>query len=260
MDKEQGKLSDDEKRLILFVASLAEATGLNKPSPDKEEKQKPAWQRFLESTGGTALITVVIGGILGQWVVSSINEGMKKRDNNLAYVRAFNDRMADAARSDLTQEQEIIKRAYDLIGRAINDAQDLISITGEEFDPKLYSGKERADIQKQRDDIRAEYINLDKQWRNESISLGLLMSFYHEGDKEVLKAWRIARGDVDKYKDCAEDKLRKYEQSGNFFASDETDKLCATERDKITEDLDNFTVTLEKARLNSIEKWNKPLQ
>jgi hypothetical protein len=254
------KLSDEESRHIQFIASVVEALNSRARPPDDKEKSKPAWQRFLETAGGAALVTVLLGGVLGQCVTSKINEGIKERENHQADAKAYNDRVSDAAKSYLEQEQQVVKRTYELVGKCISDSEDIMGLTVEEFDPSLYEGKDRKDIQKLRDDVREEYNASDKQWRSEGVSLGLLMSYYHNGNMNVMTSWREVKDSLDAYKDCAEGQLRRHEQEEIFFKEEEVKSACSAERQKVRESLDNLTVILESARLDALKKWETPPQ
>jgi len=260
MQNKPPNLSDEENRLIQFIASVVEALNSQGHSPGDKEKSKPAWQRFLETAGGVALVTVLLGGILGQCVTGKINEGMKERENHQADVKAYNDRVSDAAKSYLEQEQQVVRRTYELVGKCVSDSEDIVGITGEEFDPSLYEGQSRKDIQKLRDDIREEYNATDKQWRSEGVSLGLLMSYYHNGNMNVVASWRDAKDSIDAYKDCAEGQLRRHEKEQIFFKEEDIKSACSVEKQKVRDALDNLTVILENARLDALKKWETPPQ
>jgi hypothetical protein len=72
-----------------------------------------------------------------------------------------------------------------------------------DFDLHNYSGDERKKMEGQRDDIKKRYNEYDFRWRNERETIGLLMSYFHHGQPEVVSAWLNSKNAVTIYMDCA---------------------------------------------------------
>ncbi len=66
-------------------AFLAEVLRL-RTKLDQKQKEKLWWQRFLESSGGTALVTVLLGGLLGQLITSSVQVKQQEREFQQAWI------------------------------------------------------------------------------------------------------------------------------------------------------------------------------
>ena len=258
MQNEPPSLTDKEDQLLQHIADVVKVLKLHSNSSESENDSKPAWLKFLESTGGVALITVVLGGMLGQCVTSNINAGLKEREAQQAENKGYNERTINAAKSYLEQEQEIVKRAYELVGKCVSDSDDIVDITGEEFNPQLYQRQARKDMQKLRNDIREEYNSSDKQWRSDGVSLGLLMSYYHNGNKEVLDSWRNIQDSLNDYKACAEDRLRRHGHEQVYFKTEDVENACSKEKQKVRDALDSLTGKLENSRLDALKKWETP--
>jgi hypothetical protein len=98
------------------------------------------WQWLLESSGGTALITVIIGGLMGSLITAIIQIGIKSREFEQARVKSRGDQALVAYKDYLEQQRETMKHAYQLIGNCVSASDDLIDITGEYFDPSKFPG------------------------------------------------------------------------------------------------------------------------
>lgn len=154
---------------------------------------KPGWQRFLESTGGAALITVLLGGVLGNWIAGEYEER-----------RAVNERRHLTHQEYLKERLATIQPTLERVGHTVAAAEDLISITRPDFDPSRFAiGQDRDDTLAKRKQIRKDYNDADAAWRREKAKLGYLLAYYHPGSAEVSAAWRDLETAVTTFVDCA---------------------------------------------------------
>jgi hypothetical protein len=154
---------------------------------------KPPWQRFFESTGGTALITVLLGGVLGNWIAGGYEER-----------RALNERRYLTHQEYLEERLATIRPTLERVGQTVAAAEDLITITRPDFDPRRYAeGQDRDDTLAKRKQIREDYNDADVMWRREKAKLGYLLAYYHPGSAEVSAAWREFDDAVTSFVDCA---------------------------------------------------------
>jgi hypothetical protein len=237
--------SDEEQKLLRHEAFVGKVMQLR--SHNIENHPKPWWQRFLESSGAAALITVLLGGLLGQLITWSIQKGLKEREFQQAWMKSRGDQALATYKEYLDKEQETVKRAYELIGNCISSSEDLISLTSSEFAPGTSVG-----IEKQRDSIRAEYNKTDIQWRREREQLGLLMSYYHRGRSEVVTSWHDVQSTVTRYNECA---AQWYLDHPN---STDSSNACKNEREDLRLKLDKLRTNLEAARQYAWEGWESP--
>src|SRR5437764_6648982 len=99
---ETPKWSTEEKQLLQHESFVAEI--LKRRAPSENNQQKPLWQRFLETTGGAAVITVLIGGIFGQIISSSIQSSLKEREFQQAWLKERGDQALVANKEYLEKE------------------------------------------------------------------------------------------------------------------------------------------------------------
>src|ERR1044071_8086338 len=97
--------SDKEKEFLHhedFVAEVAARRG------GREGGTKPRWQRFLESSGGTAIVTTLIGGIFGAIISGIIQDGTREREFEQSWLKARGDQALVAYKEYLDKEQEVV--------------------------------------------------------------------------------------------------------------------------------------------------------
>lgn len=216
---------------------------------------KPRWLSFLESRSGTALITVVIGGLAGQLITCSIQNQMKDREFQQAWLQARGNQALVAYKEYLDREQQIVEQAYELIGNYISASEDLITLTKPEFDLERYSGDQRRVVAEQRTAIRQWFNTMDAKWRGEHEWLGLLMSFYHRGRQDVTTAWRELEDSVTEYADCTR---RWYVEHSAPVTPAQAEEACKAESQLLRQRLDELSASMEAARQYAWEGWESP--
>jgi hypothetical protein len=224
-------------------------TGSNSQEP---ESKKPKWQRFLETTGGTALITVLLGGIFGSIISASFQSSQKEREFQQSWLKARGDQALIAYKDYLEKQQDIVKRVYERLGGSISAADDLITLTSPEFATTNFEGEQKERVRKYRGDVRDKFGAAERQWRDERGTLGLLMSYYNPKQNAVLGAWKNISNSVTDYFDCASDWLNKHP------ISDESATACKKEKDVFDSNLEELTKALEINRTYAWQGWESP--
>jgi hypothetical protein len=221
---------------------------MNKQNESAANKaKKPAWQRFLESPGGAAMITVILGGILGQWINLSIQESVKERNFQQDWLKARGDQALEAYKEYLAQEKDLIQRVYKLIGQSVSATEDLLILSTPEFSPGSHAG-----IEGQRKTIREQYNKIDAQWRAECEEVGLLMSYYHRDHPDVAGAWEHVRTSITGFMDCA----RKWDIQRSQFP--DSAEVCRKEIETLKKAIQKLSASLESARQYAWEGWESP--
>jgi hypothetical protein len=234
------KLTEEESRLLRHETFIAELLR-RRAGSGSDSRPASGWRRFLETSSGTALITVLIGGIMGN-VITGFIQNRQARS-----ARTFL-----AFQEHLKGQHETVKAAYDLIGNCILASEDLISLTGEGMASGAY-----VDIDEQRKTIVNDYNKVDARWRGEKDRLGLLMSYYHPGKDELRKEWDKTQTAVTTYMNCASD---WYTPNPVAAHSKETIKAnaCPVERAALTNQLTAFSEKLNESRTYPWERSEAP--
>jgi hypothetical protein len=213
----------------------------------ENKRDKPAWQRFLESSGGAAMITVVLGGIFGQVISLSIQKSVKERDFQQQWLKARGDQALEAYKEYLIEEKNLIQRVYKLIGQSISATEDLLILSTPEFSPGSYAG-----IEDQRKALREQYNKVDAAWRSECEELGLLIRYYHRDHPEVAGAWGDVRTSITGYMDCA----RQWDNQRSQIS--DSLKACGKELESLKTAVQKLSTNLESARQYAWEGWESP--
>jgi hypothetical protein len=232
------KWSEEEARLLHHEAFMAELLRQRMP-PGKEERAKPPWQRFLESSGGTALITVLIGGIIGTIISGSIQEAAKDRELSMIAYKEY-----------LEKQQEVLQRVYERIGGSLSASDDLIKLSTKDYAVTSYEGKQKEEVSNLRDSIKKKFDDSDIAWRNERDSLGFLMSYYHPKQVKVIEAWRGVKDSVTNYMRCADNWIDNH----FLLEKKEADKACENERTAFSNSLQQLSTSLDENRTYVWEK------
>lgn len=245
-------LSERDERLLNYLALIA--TVLRQQVSAEEEHGKHWWDRFLEPGVLTALVTVLIGGIMGNIIAGKIQTGAKEREFQQAWMKARGDQALLAYKEHLDQERETVKRAYELVGGCISASEDLIDLTRPEFAPRSHVG-----IEQERDAIRKNYNDHDVEWRRDHLKIQLLVSYYHSqlGQREAINDWEKVQASVTAYMDCARDWYIRHDgkEPPNLI---DIENSCKDKKDSFNQSISQFTLRLERARRYAWEGWESP--
>ena len=250
-DKSLSDITQEEAQMLRHEAYMAQLLKY-RTQADRPTSLKPPWQRFLESSGGTALITVLIGGIFGALISGMIQSRSKEREFQQSWLKARGDQALTAYKEHLTKQQEVVNRVYDLIGRSISAAEDLIAMSGEEFSVASYEGAQRTRVEKYRADVIDKFNVTESAWRSQRDSLGLLIDYYHPNHHTVLKTWQGAEYSVTEYFRCAE----KWRIENPLV--EDTSEACREARTNLAQRLEELSKSLETGRTYAWEGWENP--
>jgi hypothetical protein len=207
---------------------------------------------FLKTGSGTALITVVIGGLLGAWISGRIQTGQKDREFQQSWLKGRGDQALIAYKDYLDKQQDTVRRVYERIGTSISASDDLIELTRPEFAVTNYQSEQKEIMKKYRAEVRDKYNTSEREWRNERETLGLLMNYYNSKQNTVLAAWKDVSGRVTAYGFCATQWVQKHP------ISNESDNPCKREKDAFSKSLEGLTKALEANRTYAWEGWESP--
>lgn len=233
-------------------ASVEESVSQSAAHPPKKRARRSNWRWFIESNFSVALVTVLIGGMFGQYITASIQEGMKDREFQQAWLKTRGDQALMAHKDYLDKEHEIATRAYDLIGNCITSAQDLIDLTDTDFDLSIVSHSSQGDVRTQAIEMLDNYNKVEQQWDVESGKLSLLIDYYHPGQPDVQTTWRETKEAVSKYRGCARQWYKDHRKPVD------TTGVCQKEKDELDKHLAALSANLAAVRQYSWEGWESP--
>jgi hypothetical protein len=202
---------------------------------------KPRWQSFLESTGGAALITVLLGGlaagIVGTWLTNRYQENMKERE---VALKAYNDY--------LSQGNAVVIDALGGIGNLLSSSNDIFDLAQPQWQLANYSEANRSAVESAREKVITAYNSAGEKWARDRDRFELLISYYHEGDRDITGAWLGLERSVNKYQDCTEGIYFRYVATQRTTGIARTPpSFCETERAAVEPAIAEFIKTRHAA-------------
>lgn len=232
-DEQQGDLRRER-----YIAEVLKIRG----GEDRGDKKGNWFFRLLESSGGTALVTVLLGGLLGAILNFVIQADLRQREGEQARQKFKGELALMSYKNYLDQRQDAMKKLYELVGRSTASCYTLISRMGPEYDPKLAPlSKEKLIEENQQ--IYKKFLEVQAEWRGNRDSLGLLVNFYYEGDKGVMECWSKTREAADKYAECADMRYRRYITD---YITTNPDEICKDKRADFEGQIGEFTRCIQK--------------
>jgi hypothetical protein len=226
MTPHQQELLDHEE----FIAAVERVRAKGKTSePNKR------WLDILNSSAVTTLITVALGGILGNLIVSNYQD--KQKQNALAQ---------EQYQVFLAKQRDLVDSAVELVGDGQFDSAGLLALTQARFNVRGQDGKFSPDLQKKRDDILSAHDAYLRKWGTESFKTAVLVNYYFLGRANVGDKWGKVVDGANDLENCAE---QQYESSSLHGASQSpTNQLCANQQVELNHALTGFSQALSEAR------------
>lgn len=198
----------------------------------KSKKQAVAWwRRFLNSKGGTTLTNAIINAVFGTLLVGMVTIlAQAWQGTRTLQIETY--------KKYLDQQLDIVLHTSELIGHCVTASDDLIVLTGPNFDLNRYPG-----LEPQRLAMRKNFNHYMGRWRSESGKLGLAMSHYHQGQPAVVESWQALQGATSKYMDCAQQWYLTHNT-----APVEIGGACRSEKDEVAKQTRALSTTIDAAR------------
>jgi hypothetical protein len=245
-DTGQTQWSSDEEKVLRHEALIAEVIRVrdeNRP----EKFASPTFISILGTSGFTAFITVILGGVIGQLIISSAQTSRARTERNIAEYTQH-----------LKNQQDTVSAAYGLIGKVFHASDTKISLT---------KGENSLDsvIEEDRELRKKEIIERQKkadaaidEWDLEHERLGLLIRYYNPGQTEVLEAWRDTEECVDQYINCALECERM--KFINQSITDGKYNQCKTMKETARKSMNVMASILDDTRQYSWQLIDDPVQ
>jgi hypothetical protein len=238
-DKKATDWADPELRRLLNQALAIEFI-----KAAKQPETKTHWLQVLNSSTIAALITVILGTVLGSFLSSSIQEKSKKNDTQLASYKEY-----------LELERQVVQHVFEVIGLLEAASENLIASTGESFDATKGTRKRKEQAERMKGQLLQEYNAADKQWHTQEPQLGLELDLEHQNDPAVISAWQNVSPDMTSFSDCAN---RWVEKRTTLTTITEQKEACNGFRSKLNQDLHALTLSIVSARAKAVAAIGNP--
>ena len=208
------------------------------------DEKKPSWQIFLESTGGTALITVLLGSLAGALITGMIQDNIKEKEFKNAFLNQYNTAQVEYVKGMMKTRTKVRKEAIDLFSEALNATQNLLQAKG-----PLNLGTKEA--QKQVKSLKVAYNNTEDKWNENKYSIGFTLAYAYNSNPESI-GWDQLAHEVDAFMDCAIKFTPPRNKTNYKELVEATDRACSGQRERVYRAMDNLATRLEE---KSGESW-----
>jgi len=220
----------------------------------------PLWFRVLNSSALVTLLTVLIGGVMVQWINFRAQEAIKDRELKNTLLQEKGKLALSAYKGYFEQKNKIIERVLTEVGSITSASENLISLTKPEWRRKFFGAKAFNEVRRQKTEIRDHYNKADELWTKDQDALGFLLEYYvgeleGRGQQDTIAPdWMRLRSSVVGYKDCARKRYIAM-MTGTNARSD-----CADRRQALTNNLTQLSSDLRKSRFYFWTEWDKGLR
>jgi hypothetical protein len=239
LDKKVTDWSDPELRSLLNQALAIEFV-----KATKQPETKTHWLQVLNSSTIAALITVILGTLLGSFLSSTIQEKSRKNDTELASYKEY-----------LERERLVVQRVFQSIGSLEAASQNLIASSGEDFDVAGAKGREKDGGAGPKAQYLQKYNTADTAWHAQKLQLSLEMDLEHQNDPGVISAWQNVSSDLTSFSDCANRWLGTAPPRTTKAMQKEA---CKDSRNKLDQDLHGLTLSIVSARAKAVAAVGNP--
>jgi len=179
---------------------------------------------FLKSSGGAAVITILLSGFsLTGWIHSLMKHHESFHEN----------------------QRQTVLNALKLITQCKYASEDLIDLTGPNFDPNVYPG-----IDDQRASMKGNYNNCVKQWQEEEDTAELSITKYFQSEPTAINDWHKAKKSAVSYMNCA----NRWYLSHNRQVTD-TQYACLAENESLENEITRFNESTQVAQQCWWNRW-----
>lgn len=226
--------SAEEEKILHHEALVSEAIRIREEAR-AEKRDNDGFIRLLSTSGVTAFITVVLGGLIGQLIISSAQTSNAREDRRIAEHTEY-----------LKRRQETVNSAYTLVGKVVNATEAQLSLTKDENSLESVVARDRGIRQNAIVGLQNKVATTLDEWDIEQERLGLLMRYYHYGQPAVIQSWRDIQECVNQYVSCAGTVgLKKYR---NEAIPDADYQQCEAKKGTVRKSLDIFAGILDQTQ------------
>jgi hypothetical protein len=244
MSDAPGPKSSELRDLVSDALALEYLKSRQKAAPEP----KPRWLQLFESSGFVALITVLLGGIVGGYITFTLQDKAKERDQQVAARQLQHDRELAAFNDHLDRERKIVDEFLTVLGRVVDTSRGLAHLSREEWADDHKPAAEAQRVAKGKHDIVQRYNEAMAVWDANRLRLGMLLQLEHDNDRGLSQAYRDTCDKAEAYALCAD----RWRQKHTNLTASEAEQGCADFRQDLDSSVKTFTDRLLALRSQAV--------
>lgn len=216
---------------------------------------------FWQSGSGTALITVLLGGALGQFISCDVQNRLKEREFNDTWLKSRGDQALAARTEFMRTRRETFENVIATTARLANASEELLYVMSPAFKLDNLQGANRERVRAEQEKLVNAYRTADLEWGTKRFTFDFAVGYFGEQDPKVISAWRGVRSSVDKYRKCAGDEYNKWYVAGQAkqtYSYSET--TCKPEEAAVSSALQQLGSTFAVRADYGWRGWDDPQQ
>jgi hypothetical protein len=234
----------DLRDLVSEALALEYLKSQQKPATEP----KPRWLQLFESSGFVALITVLLGGIVGGYITFTLQDKAKERDQLAAARQLQHDRELAAFNDHLDRERKIVDEFLTVLGRLVDTSAGLVHLSREEWAEDHKPAAEAQRLAKGKHDIVQRYNEATAVWDANRLRLGMLLQLEHDNDSALSQAYRDTCDKAEGYAVCAD----RWRQKHTNLTASEAEQGCAAFHQDLDSSVRAFTDRLLALRSQAV--------
>ncbi len=224
---------EDLRELLSDALALEYLKSREKPPAE----QKPKWLQLFESAGFVALVTVILGGIVGGYITFKLQDRAKEREQHAAALQLQHDRDLAAFNDHLDRERKIVDEFLSVLGGLVDASRGLAHLSREEWADDHKPAAEVQRLEKGRHDIVQRYNDATAKWDANRLRLGMLLQLEHNNDPGLFQAYRDTCTKAELYALCAD----RWRMVHTNLTAEEAENACSELRQDLDGSVKAFT-------------------
>jgi hypothetical protein len=236
---------------------VAEAVAVEylKYRKDASPPSRPKWLQLFESAGFVTVITVLVGGIAGSYITTTMQNKAKEREQQAAVLQIQHDRELASFNEHLDRERKIVDEMLSRLGGLVDSSRNLAELSREEWSEENKAPEERQRLARQKHEVVAKYNQATTDWDGNRLRLGLLLQLEHDNDAELFKAWRKTGEAAEAYSTCCD----RWRMTRTKVPAHEAQGACGSFRNELDETVKVFTDRLVTLRSTAVSMGSAPV-
>jgi hypothetical protein len=170
---------------------------------------------FVTSAGGTALVTVLLGGVVAQLVSCDAQRRSQERDFNNSWLKSRGDQALVARKEFVDSRRASLDEILRTIGDVCAASKELIDITQPSFLAGAYKNKSALTlILAEQTRVANEFTKAELAWEPSQQRFSFLVAYFARGDKQSVEAWNKLRLRVNEARKCSSSIYIRWHMAG----------------------------------------------